>query len=88
MASTAPDSEPEAIPSPSNLWFGPKRLLDKFYVVYFISVIFIALLIDFQPLYPPEIVPKFLKDVAEDYAATSGDPMVGRRLGGIPQMAW
>lgn len=65
-----------------------RRLLDNVYITYLALSLTIALLIDLQPFYPPDMIPQALKDVNTNYMISSGDPLVGRRLGGVPQMAW
>jgi hypothetical protein len=48
------------------------------------SHIFASLCIDFQAIYPPALVPGFLRTFAQWYIHTSNDPFIGGMLGNDP----
>lgn len=64
------------------------RPLDKFYTIYFLLLIPIALFIDLQAIYPDHIVPQFLKNINAFYLSISADPFVSGNLGNEVQTAW
>ncbi|KAJ7815027.1 transmembrane protein 6/97 [Mycena olivaceomarginata] len=53
------------------------RPLDLVYFGFFVSHIFASLCIDFQAIYPPALVPGFLRTFAQWYIHTSNDPFIG-----------
>lgn len=58
-----------------------KRPLDMIYFAFFLSHIPASLLIDFQALYPPALVPGFVSKLPELYIQMSNDPLIGGALG-------
>ncbi|KAF7369054.1 putative membrane protein [Mycena venus] len=57
------------------------RPLDLVYFGFFVSHIFASLCIDFQTLYPPALVPGFLRTFAQWYISTSNDPFMSAMFG-------
>ncbi|KAJ7696423.1 transmembrane protein 6/97 [Mycena rosella] len=65
------------------------RPLDLIYFGFFMSHIFASLCIDFQPLYPPALVPGFLRQFVEWYLRTSNDPLLKGAFGrGDNPLVW
>ncbi|KAJ7117711.1 transmembrane protein 6/97 [Mycena epipterygia] len=65
------------------------RPLDLIYFSFFVTHIFASLCIDFQPLYPPALVPSFLRQFAEWYLRTSNDPLLKGAFGhGDDPLIW
>ncbi|KAK7052314.1 putative membrane protein [Favolaschia claudopus] len=57
------------------------RPLDLVYFGFFVSHIFASLCIDFQALYPPALVPSFLRVFANWYLEMSNDPFLNVMFG-------
>ncbi|KAJ7254642.1 transmembrane protein 6/97 [Mycena haematopus] len=57
------------------------RPLDLVYFGFFVTHIFASLCIDFQALYPPALVPGFLRTFVKWYTLTSNDPFMMGMLG-------
>ena len=53
-----------------------QRPLDAFYFAYFVFHILTFICIDGQNFYPPQFVPRVLRQVLQDYLHDSGDPFV------------
>ncbi|KAJ7781884.1 transmembrane protein 6/97 [Mycena maculata] len=65
------------------------RPLDLVYFIFFTIHIFASLSIDFQPLYPPSLVPAPLRQLAEWYLRTSNDPLLKGAFGrGEDPLVW
>ncbi|KAJ7504183.1 transmembrane protein 6/97 [Mycena galericulata] len=65
------------------------RPLDLVYFIFFVTHIFASLCIDFQPLYPPALVPAPLRQFAEWYIRTSNDPLLKAVFGhGNDPLVW
>ncbi|KAJ6527265.1 transmembrane protein 6/97 [Mycena vulgaris] len=65
------------------------RPLDLVYFAFFVTHIFASLCIDFQPLYPPALVPAFLRQFVEWYLRTSNDPLLKAAFGyGDDPLIW
>ncbi|KAF7294369.1 putative membrane protein [Mycena chlorophos] len=64
------------------------RPLDLVYFVFFVTHIPASLCIDFQPLYPPALVPGFIKDFAAFYLKTSNDPLIKAAFGLAEPLVW
>ncbi|KAJ7678203.1 transmembrane protein 6/97 [Mycena polygramma] len=65
------------------------RPLDLIYFGFFVSHIFASLCIDFQPLYPPALVPSVLPKFAEWYLRMSNDPFMKGMFGhGNDPLIW
>lgn len=57
------------------------RPADFVYFIFFVSHVFASLLMDFQALYPPSLVPATLASLPINYVKMSGDPLIGSALG-------
>ncbi|KAJ7625504.1 transmembrane protein 6/97 [Roridomyces roridus] len=57
------------------------RPRDLVYFIFFVMHIFASLCVDFQPLYPPALVPSGLRQLAEWYLTTSNDPLLKSAFG-------
>ncbi|KAJ7068689.1 transmembrane protein 6/97 [Mycena amicta] len=64
------------------------RPLDLVYFGFFVSHIFASLCIDFQPLYPQNLVPNFLRDFAAWYIRSSNDPLLKAAFGHHEPLPW
>ncbi|CAK5267547.1 unnamed protein product [Mycena citricolor] len=63
------------------------RPLDLVYFAFFVTHIFASLFMDFQPLYPSALVPGPVRQFAEWYIKTSGDPLM-KVMFGSESLVW
>ncbi|KAJ6619956.1 transmembrane protein 6/97 [Mycena sp. CBHHK59/15] len=65
------------------------RPLDFLYFSFFLIHIPASLCMDFQPLYPPALVPRFLVQLSDFYIRTSNDPFIKGAYGlGADPLVW
>jgi len=57
------------------------RPMDLVYFMFFAMHTSATLLVDLQVIYPPDLVPSFMKQITEYYIANYNDPLIGGVMG-------
>ncbi|PCH44154.1 hypothetical protein WOLCODRAFT_144845 [Wolfiporia cocos MD-104 SS10] len=57
------------------------RPLDLLYFAFFLMHATATVLVDLQVVYPPALVPQFMKEITQYYMATYNDPLIGGVMG-------